>query len=153
MFNTNFGWWLDLNRGPLVSEAAAVPTEPQPLPSTYKKCFFQCWNDVFKIPLNKVSTLPRRGHNIREHSFIHSRKAFFIGAEMTFFCYLWDCFWEPSRLTWTEFCCSNTTANKQTADSSLTPNGPKSELAEIEQYTIRKSYGGGNECNFPRFPA
>ena len=28
----NFCRWLDSNRGPLVSEAAALPTEPQPLP-------------------------------------------------------------------------------------------------------------------------
>ena len=27
-------WWLDLNCGPLVSELTALPTEPQPLPST-----------------------------------------------------------------------------------------------------------------------
>ena len=27
-------WWLDLNCGPLVSESTALPTEPQPLPST-----------------------------------------------------------------------------------------------------------------------
>ena len=28
----NFCWWLDSNRGPLVSEASVLPTEPQPLP-------------------------------------------------------------------------------------------------------------------------
>ena len=32
MFNINFCRWLDSNRGPLVSEATALPTEPQPLP-------------------------------------------------------------------------------------------------------------------------
>ena len=34
MFNNyiNFCRWLDLNCGPLVSEATALPTEPQPLP-------------------------------------------------------------------------------------------------------------------------
>ena len=34
MFNIiiNFYRWLDLNRGPLVSEATALPTESQPLP-------------------------------------------------------------------------------------------------------------------------
>ena len=33
----NFCRLLDLNRGPMVSEAIALPTEPQPLP---KKCLF-----------------------------------------------------------------------------------------------------------------
>ena len=33
MFN-KFGRWLDSNRGPLVSEATALPTEPQPLPTS-----------------------------------------------------------------------------------------------------------------------
>ena len=32
MFNINFCWWRDSNRGPLESEATALPTEPQPLP-------------------------------------------------------------------------------------------------------------------------
>ena len=32
MFNMNFCQWLDLNRGPVESEATALPTEPQPLP-------------------------------------------------------------------------------------------------------------------------
>ena len=31
-FNINFCWWMDLNCGPLVLEATALPTEPQPLP-------------------------------------------------------------------------------------------------------------------------
>ena len=31
----NFCQWLDSNRGPLVSEATALPTEPQPLPMFY----------------------------------------------------------------------------------------------------------------------
>ena len=35
MFN-KFCWWLDSNRGPLVSEATALPTEPQPLLITLK---------------------------------------------------------------------------------------------------------------------
>ena len=30
---TNFCWWLDSNRRPLVLEATALPTEPQPLPN------------------------------------------------------------------------------------------------------------------------
>ena len=30
--NVNFCWWLDSNRGPLVMEVTALPTEPQPLP-------------------------------------------------------------------------------------------------------------------------
>ena len=35
MFNIyiNFCWWLDSNCGPLVFEATALPTEPQPLPT------------------------------------------------------------------------------------------------------------------------
>ena len=32
MFSVNFCWWLNLNRGPLVAEVTALPTEPQPLP-------------------------------------------------------------------------------------------------------------------------
>ena len=32
MFNVKFCWWLDLNHRPLVTEATALPTEPQPLP-------------------------------------------------------------------------------------------------------------------------
>ena len=32
MFDINFCRWLDSNRGLLVSEATALPTEPQPLP-------------------------------------------------------------------------------------------------------------------------
>ena len=35
MFN-KFCRWLDSNRGPLVSEATAQPTEPQPLPNKHK---------------------------------------------------------------------------------------------------------------------
>ena len=37
MFNMYiiFCLWLDLNRGPLVSEATALPTEPQPLPNFF----------------------------------------------------------------------------------------------------------------------
>ena len=31
-------WWQDLNRGPLASEATALPTEPQPLPLESKVC-------------------------------------------------------------------------------------------------------------------
>ena len=31
MFNKRVWQWLDLNHGPLVSEATAPPTEPQPL--------------------------------------------------------------------------------------------------------------------------
>ena len=39
MFNINkFCQWLDSNRGPLVSEATALPTEPQPLPNLYELC-------------------------------------------------------------------------------------------------------------------
>ena len=30
-----FRRWLDSNRGPLVSEATALPTEPQPLPNVW----------------------------------------------------------------------------------------------------------------------
>ena len=37
MFN-KFCQWLDLNRGPLVSEATALPTEPQPLPVWTNLC-------------------------------------------------------------------------------------------------------------------
>ena len=35
IFNIKFCWWLDSNRGPLESEATALPTEPQPL----RQCF------------------------------------------------------------------------------------------------------------------
>ena len=35
IFNLKFCWWLDSNRGPLESEATALPTEPQPL----RQCF------------------------------------------------------------------------------------------------------------------
>ena len=35
-----FCQWLDLNRGPLVMEATALPTEPQPLPRS-----FRVWSD------------------------------------------------------------------------------------------------------------
>ena len=34
-------WWLDSNRGPLVSEATALPTAPQPLP-TFSHSLFIC---------------------------------------------------------------------------------------------------------------
>ena len=32
MFNINFCWWLDSNRGHMASGATALPTEPQPVP-------------------------------------------------------------------------------------------------------------------------
>ena len=36
----NFCRWLDSNRGPLVSEATALPTEPQPLPKSINVTFW-----------------------------------------------------------------------------------------------------------------
>ena len=39
MFNT-FCQWLDLNRGPLLLEVTALPTEPQPMPGRY--AFYSC---------------------------------------------------------------------------------------------------------------
>ena len=39
MFNINVCQCQDSNRGPLISEAAALPTESQPLPKT-KKLYF-----------------------------------------------------------------------------------------------------------------
>ena len=42
VFN-KFSRWLDSNSGPLVSEAMALPTEPQPLP--YIKCFTEAAAD------------------------------------------------------------------------------------------------------------
>ena len=38
MFFMKIYWWLDSNLGPLVSEASALPTNPQSLPS--KKVFY-----------------------------------------------------------------------------------------------------------------
>ena len=45
------GRWLDSNRGPMVSEATALPTEPQPLPKIV--CFLSVRpsQDVFQLPL------------------------------------------------------------------------------------------------------
>ena len=51
----NFWWWLDSNRGPLVSEATALPTEPQPLTWRYffsslgavaKAIYERNWNQI-----------------------------------------------------------------------------------------------------------
>ena len=47
-FNTvnsihKFSRWMDLNRGPLVSEATAIPTESQPLVDIFHIFFFFVW--------------------------------------------------------------------------------------------------------------
>ena len=44
---TKFRRWLDSNCGPLVSEATALPTEPQPLPS-YDKSYFVIFEIFFE---------------------------------------------------------------------------------------------------------
>ena len=54
----NFCRWLDSNRGPLVSEATALPTEPQPLPcfKEFKSCKVKAWNYIiYRVAFN-VST-------------------------------------------------------------------------------------------------
>ena len=46
----NFCRWLDSNRGSLVSEATALPTEPQPLPTFYLKDNSDlCYNNVRNV--------------------------------------------------------------------------------------------------------
>ena len=56
--NLNFCQWLDSNRGPLESEATALPPEPQPLPLPIGKVRLPC-----RIPW-AVQTwrMPRREH-------------------------------------------------------------------------------------------
>ena len=49
MFNPKFCQLLDLNRGSLVSEATALPSEPQPLPNLYLQ--------IYTINLNNKSKL------------------------------------------------------------------------------------------------
>ena len=56
MFN-KFCQWLDSNRGPLVSEATALPTEPQPLPifrTLYRVTFLQRHRMHIKVLYNKM---------------------------------------------------------------------------------------------------
>ena len=56
MFN-KFCQWLDSNRGPLVLEATALPTEPQPLPDvTYlpNKTFCRISQRIFHCPDRKT---------------------------------------------------------------------------------------------------
>ena len=43
-------WWLDSNRGSLVSEATALPTDPQPLPSCFSMLL------LLKIPKMPASS-------------------------------------------------------------------------------------------------
>ena len=43
IFNIKFCWWLDLNHRPLVLEATALSTEPQPLPKVVAIFFNISW--------------------------------------------------------------------------------------------------------------
>ena len=54
MFNLKFCWWQDLNCGPLVLEATALPTEPQPLPFKSTSCTF---DRNFPSPLVRMKNL------------------------------------------------------------------------------------------------
>ena len=47
MFHIKVCRWLDSNRGPLVSEATALPTEPQPLP----KCWCRLMKPIINAPI------------------------------------------------------------------------------------------------------
>ena len=56
MFNIkiNFCQWLDSNHGPLVSEATALPTEPQPLPNVVHK-FMQKVFFIGSVPTGRAN--------------------------------------------------------------------------------------------------
>ena len=67
--------WLDLTRGPLVSEATAVPTEPQPLP---KKVFvtkqiilllfeIMCCESIFEYLYLSICNCSFSSYNISMH--------------------------------------------------------------------------------------
>ena len=51
--NIIFCWWVDSNRGPLESEATALPTDPQPLPPVYL-FVFKFLFDVSFLPIKSV---------------------------------------------------------------------------------------------------
>ena len=52
MFNINFCQWLNSNCGPLELEAAALPTEPQPLPKLLYTVIFIEREPLVKVFLN-----------------------------------------------------------------------------------------------------
>ena len=58
MFHIKACWWLDLNRGPLVSEATALPTEPQPLPISY------VWQIISFVNSSPIQKIDRPGLNV-----------------------------------------------------------------------------------------
>ena len=53
--------WLDSNRGPLVLEATALPTEPQPLPNFYGlfRCLCRCGHNRMYLLLLRINTRQR----------------------------------------------------------------------------------------------
>ena len=50
--------WLDSNLGPLVSEATALPTEPQPLPISY------VWQIISFVNSSPIQKIDRPGLNV-----------------------------------------------------------------------------------------
>ena len=79
--------WLDSNRGPLILEASALPTEPQPLPTSpylwegfvsflFINCLQQSINKRFKLLASMRNTI--EAGSCFDHSAIRTTKRIYI---------------------------------------------------------------------------